>query len=290
MPGRRKSRSVKMAGLLDWLDIFGPEAEKQKEPSLHALPAPKGSLLPAPRPEERGLVQRPEGGTLKEKLLSILDIFGPSEGKETSLPVVFEEKAQPLTEAEKAPWDVMFEPSAEEEAPAFEMFQPPSPSEGRFPKYQFVRQGIPAVPYEGTDWGFPDVQQMAEHISGLINLDRVFMELGESRSTDGYQERLADAAFRGIPLYTPISIIDNKNFYTDFSEFYGIPWQLVEQVRSPEDFKREFLAPLGAILTEAFEMVKPEYLPGFFTVDYNSQDGKYWLYYVEPWLGRIPGP
>jgi hypothetical protein len=279
-----------MAGLLDWLDIFGPEAEKQKEPSLHALPAPKGSLLPALRPEERGLIQRPEQRTLKEKFLSIFDVFGPSEGKESSLPVLFEEKAQPLTESEKQPWDVMFQPSAEEEAAAFEMFQPSSPSEGRFPKYQFVRQGIPAVPYEGTEWGFPDVQQMAEHISGLINLDRVFMELGESRSTEGYQERLADAAFRGIPLYTPISIIDNKNFYTDFSEFYGIPWQLVEQVRSPEDFKREFLAPLGAILTEAFEMVKPEYLPGFFTVDYNSQDGKYWLYYVEPWLGRIPGP
>lgn len=293
MARRRKEVAARMGGLFDWLDVLGPEPEPesgQKKPK--GLPAP-GSRLPAlRRGEERGLIPTPPKETLAEKLLSIFDIFGPEEKRET-LPARIEEPQLPArAEEREGVWDVLFEPSPEvEERPVYEIFRPP-PEEIRAleTRYQFVHPGVTRIPYGEKEWEFPTVDEMARHLSKKIDLEKVFRELGEMRSTEGYEDLLADAAFRGIPLYTPVSVIDDRNFFTDFADFYGIPWSVVERYSTKEDLKRDILNTMGIILTEAFEYLKPDYLPGFFTVDYNSDDGRFWLYYIEPWIGRLPGP
>lgn len=298
---RRKEYTPRMSGLFDFLDpskegsifdAFGGKRAKGKAPEkalpeIHALPAPK-SQLPVQRQEERGLISPREG--FKEKFLSIFDVFGPAEmtpfKAPTLLPEEIRETPREMTQEKAAPWEAMFEPS--QERPIFEAA--PARQEEVSPRYRFVGSGITRIPYGEAEWKLPTVEQMAEHLAGVIDLDIVFDELGGSRMTSGYQDLIAEAAFRGVPLYTPVSVIDDKNFYTDFATFYGIPWAIVESMPSKEEFVSRLLNPLSLLLTEAFEAIKPEYLPGFFTVDYNIEDGKYWLFYVEPWLGRLPGP
>jgi hypothetical protein len=293
---RRKGKS-QMAGIFDFLDpskegsifeAFGSKPSKKPEKPLSqlpALPAPK-SQLPIPRPEERGLSIPKE--SVKEKLLSIFDVFGPTEMTVAKpAPLLPEEVRESQREVAKReePWEVMFEPSPE---------QPLSPIPVRpeevSPRYRFIGPSITRIPYGEREWGFPSAIEMAHHLEEIIDLDTVFDELYGSRLTSGYQDLLAEAAFHGVPLYTPISVIDDKNFFTDFAGFYGIPWSVVETMPSKEEFISRLLNPLSLVLTEAFEAMKPEFLPGFFTVAYNAHDGKYWLYYVEPWLGRLPGP
>jgi hypothetical protein len=288
MARRRKEPVARMDGLLDWLDIFGPEPEKGKKPPP-GLPAP-GSRLPALRKEERGLVPLPPKETLADKLLSLFDAFGPS--KKPGLPAQIEEETRlPAPAPTERVWDVLFEEASEEETPIYEMFQPSAaeaaPTSTRY--HFFGPQEIAKIPYGEGRWSFPSVDQMAEHLARMIDLGRIFRELGESRSTYGYQDLLADAAYRGYPLYTPISVIDDRNFFTDFAQFYGIPWSVVEGYRTNEEFKRDILSRMGITLTEAFEALKPDFLPGFFAVELNTEDNKHWLFYVEPWIGKLPG-
>jgi hypothetical protein len=270
---RRTEKRARMSGLLDIFDVFGPKPEKKRE--LPGLPAPKEQL---PSVREERLPAQKKKESLKEQLLSIFDVFGPR--KEEMLPA---ERVEKKESPKEAPWEMMFEPSAEEK-PIFEVYQPEEK-----PKYKFVHSGIARIPYEAENWNFPSSpEEMASYISGRLDVQAIFRELGESRETPGYQDLLAEYAFRGLPLYTPIIEIDPRNYYTDFAEFYSIPWSIVE--RYPEEiFRKEIVQPLNMFLSEAFEIMKPEYLPGFFTVDMDGETGKHWLYYVEPWLGRLPG-
>lgn len=296
---RRKENTVGMGGLFDFLDpskegsifdAFGkkpPKGRKEEDaPILPALPAPKGSQLPVVR-EERGGGLIPEKGTLKERLLSIFEPFGPPSeepSRAALIPEEIKETPQEMISESGTMWEAMFTPSPETR-PVYEAV----PVREDRPKYRFVSSQITKIPYGQSEWKFPTLVQMAENLKTKIDLNQVFTELGESRLTSGYQELLAEAAFRGFPLYMPITVIDDKNFYTDFAEFYGIPWSVMESSGSKEEIMANLIRPLGYLLTETFEVIKPDFLPGFFTVDYNGQDGKYWLFYVEPWLGRLPG-
>jgi hypothetical protein len=291
MAGRKKGRHVQMAGLFDWLDIFSPLPEQKRGADLPALPAPKS--LPVVRKEERGIIERPTGRTLKEQVVSLFDIFGPPakgvEDTRITAPVEagreispgFKEMMFPIHDEEGELPDI-FEEVGEERPIRIQV--PPE-------RYEFIRVGpgeVKRIPYESGEWMFPSEGEMAEHLERIIDFDKVFEEVYESTFTDDYQDRLTESVGQGIPLYTPLFKIDDRNLYSDFAEFYGIPWALVEQVRSPDEFKAQFLNPLGFILTEVFEAKKTKPLGGFFSVAYNGQDGKYWLYYVEPWLGRLP--
>lgn len=298
---RRKENVARMGGLFDFLDpskegsifdAFGKKPEKprkEQRPDLPALPAPKGSFLPALPEERRGGALIPKE-TIKEKLLSIFEAFGPAEEArhETAplIPEAIRETPQEMTSESGTMWEAMFAPTPEEQRPIFEAV----PVRQDRPKYRFVSPQITKIPYGAEkEWEFPTLAQMAENLKSKIDLSTVFEELIGNRMTSGYMELLAEAAFRGIPLYTPITVIDDKNFYTDFAEFYGIPWSVMESAGTKEELLANLLRPLGHLLTETFELIKPDMLPGFFTVDYNGQDGKYWLFYVEPWLGRLPG-
>lgn len=279
---RRKESVVALGGIFDFLDpskegsIFDafskPTNTRKEKKEFPALPAPKSSL-PAVRKTEGALTELKKE-KLKEKILSLF------------MPPLPEVKETRRAVAPEAPWEVMFskskdQPALYEEIPA-ERTEPIS-------RHQFIDTGLKRIPYGGP-WEAPDIQTMVDHLSEKVDLESVFQNLLENRSMPYYQDVLAEAAFRGIPLYVPISIIDDKNFFTDFADFYGIPWSVVERMSSPEEFFVKVLSPLSIVLTEAFEVLKPDGLPGFFTVDHNGTDGHYWLYYVEPWLGRLPGP
>lgn len=270
----RKSK-VDMSGF-DMFDIFGRKPEEKPRPQ--GLPAPK-SRLPALRKEGGAIIPAPRKETLKEKFLSIFQGFGPKE-ETKNLPIPVEAE-----ETEKgSPWEMMFSPSPEQEGrPIYEV------QRGESPRYEFVHSGIRKIPYGEQEWDFPSVELMAAQLRSKMDVDGIFGKLGDIRSTEGYQDLLAEYAFRGAPLYTPLDIIDRENFYTDFAYFYDIPWSVVEAYPGGS-FLTEVIRPLNIILTEAFELIKPEFLPGFFMVDIDQASGKHWLYYVEPWLGRLPGP
>lgn len=268
MPGR-KSRSIRMSGLFDWLDSL---KSKRKAPtsSLIALPAP-GSGLPAQLPEKKSLIERAPTRALKERLTSALNFFSvPSQGL-----IRPEGKALSKEPTKKLSWDLRFEPEEEE-----------IPHELLAPAQEDVLI-MPGRTQESRGWAFPDMHGMATQLANQLDLHGIFDGLLRMRENPEYEEALADQTSRGAPLYTPVSVIDDNNFYVDFGAFYGIPDEIVESMRTPEEFQRDYLSPLGLLLTQTFEEIQPEGLPGFFVVDYNSQDGKYWLFYGEPWVGSL---
>jgi hypothetical protein len=273
MPGR-KPRAHRMSGLFDFFDALRSKGKKPQE-NLPALPAPKTGL-PAIVPEQHGLIQRAPTKALKERLLSALDFFSvPSQGLAPA--------GEPPKEApKKSSWDLRIEPEEEPEEISHELLAP----EGEEEEEAEVLPGYDRSP-EG--WAFPDIDDMVALLRERLDIEGIFQGLLRMRTDPAYEEALAHLTSQGVPLYTPVSIIDERNFYHDFARFYGIPEQVLGAVGSPEEFVRDYLTPLGLVLTQAMDELKPEDLPGFFTVDYNSQDGKYWLFYVEPWLGRLPG-
>lgn len=297
-----------MSGLFDWLkpskegslfDIFGPPKSKRKEegPALPALPAPK-SQLPTVHRENLPSPKR----SIKEKLLSIFDFMPPAKKEGSGL--ILREKFLPpslipaqdsrmVEPPRESPWEAMFSEPSEEERPLREMFSHEpvqEPSQGEVSRYEFIH-GIKRLPYaHGAEpWSLPSYEELAQHLESKIDLEKVFEQLEADRSTQAYQDLLVESTFNGVPLYTPITVIDDKNLFTDFADFYGITWNVVEQIKDEEEF-HALLRDLNMVLTEALETLKPEGLPGFFTIGYNAQKMNHWLYYVEPWMGRIPGP
>lgn len=251
--------------------------------------------LPALQKEETQLPARYEEPAQKKSMFAVF-APKPEKAQKAMVPVEPKEPAAPS----KPFWEMMFRPSQEAQKPQkpqasmFEFMAPAEPEPVQeYPRYQFV-QGPKKLPYGSPSaWEVPFPNAMAERLANRLDLDAIFNHLEETRQTDEYQDNLADYSYRGLPLYTPIDIIDDKNLYTDFADFYGIPWSVVEEYANHPDgerlFREEVLGPLHMVLTEAFEGLKPLGLPGFFMIEKNETLGKHWLYYVEPWLGRLPG-
>jgi hypothetical protein len=146
------------------------------------------------------------------------------------------------------------------------------------------------------EWRLPTAEQLAEHFRRTNNLEGMWETIRNARAHPEFKIDQVAYYRRGIPMIIKLDPIVFQETYTDFANFYGIPWGVIamyldvprEQAKAGEDALWEsVLSPLNAMLPDAFEILKPADLPGYFNASFTEPKGTYWLSYVEPML---PGP
>jgi hypothetical protein len=96
----------------------------------------------------------------------------------------------------------------------------------------------------------------------------------------------------------PIDPVVYQEVYTDYANFYGIPWNVMsmyltvpegQRKAAEEALQNNVISPLNAMVPEAFDILRPPDIPGFFNVTFTEPGGEYWLFYIEPKLeGLLP--
>lgn len=304
-----------MSGVLDFFrkkpgqkslfDVFKTEAKSQ----LPALPAPseKPGLPALPKEEKKSLfafmdpsAPPPPKSELKKKVLSFLNVLKPTE-----LPKA--QDAPPPPPQPMAPWQEMF-PAQEEPAPSgmFEQMMKVEPPPPPPPKYIFFSPSAPAerqpirahgLPTPSTspvmEWTLPTVEQLAAHFQATNDLPAIWNAIREARAHPDFKKDQLIYSWQGQPMVIPLDPIVYQEFYTDFSNFYGIPWGVISMYLDvPKEHEKagkdalwnNVLSPLNSMIPDVFEMLKPGDIPGFFNVTFTEPSGQYWLYYIEPKL------
>lgn len=300
-----------MSGVLDFFrkkpgqkslfDVFKTPSKSQ----LPALPIPAEKPgLPAPIKEEKKSLfafmdptaPPPPKSHLKEKALSFLNVLKRTEPKKA-------QDVPPPPSQPMAPWQEMF-PVREEPAPS-EMFaqsdEPPPPS-----RYVFLSPSAPAeqrpprahgLPAPSTspvmEWTLPTVEQLAAHFQETNDLPSIWNAIREARAHPDFRKDQLIYSWQGQPMVIPLDPIVYQEMYTDFSNFYGIPWGVISmyldvpaqhEKAGKDALWNNVLSPLNSMIPDVFEILKPDDIPGFFNVTFTEPSGKYWLYYIEPKL------
>lgn len=307
-----------MSGVFDFF-------RKSKQKSLFdafesgaLIPAP--SQLPASPKEKKSLIQRllpPVPGlpaeirketgpkkSLIQRLLPPLPSF-PSEKRQEPEVIPEREPAPPVE------WGEMFSKSSEE-PPVSGMFEKMVEQEELPPpKYVFINPSVPpetpvrphGLPPSRTapvmEWSFPSASQLADHFQRTLKLPEIFSEVRALRATPEFKKDQIEYSWQGLPMMIPLEPIVYQEKYTDWANFYGIPWGVIQMYMDvPPEYQKEgddalwnnVLSPLNWLLPEAFEKLKPPDLPGFFNVSFTEPNGEYWLYYIEPMLKGVSVP
>lgn len=307
----RRSRQKEMSGIFDFLR--GKKRSEQK--SLFDVFAKPSTQLPALPSQPGGITPTPQ-----EKS-SVVDIFRPKPHlpakvepgkKEISLPEVFAPKlpsrAQGVPPEKAVEWGTIIpSPPPQQIAPVSEVvrevFRPTSPPP---PKYVFVRPSEPpqveakrgyemiVAPQKRLEWQLPTVEQLAEHFRRTNNLGAMWDYIRSVRGSLDFKKDQLIASWRGDPMVVPLDPVVFKEKFTDFANFYGIPWAVMETyLNAPPEHEKEaedalfadVISPLNVMVPEAFEMLKPQDIPGFFNVSFMDPSGQYYLFYVEPLMG-----
>lgn len=305
-----------MSGLFDFFN----KKPEQKSVSKPLLPF-KSSLPSLPSPSTKP--------THKEEQQSIFAIFKPQpqlparvETRKPSPFNILAPKNKPRAETAPRPKKPMirFPEAQEEKGEVRDIFKevlkpeaPPPPP--RTPtRYTFLRpsnipQTVPIQPYglpapattSPREWPLPTPTQMAERFHRTMNLPAMWDEIRSIREMPEFRRDQAKYYKQGAPMMVPVDPVVYQEVYTDFANFYGIPWEVMtmyldvpasHQKEAEEALWDKVLSPLNAMVPEAFEMLKPPDLPGFFNVSFTEPGGEYWLYYIEPLiegLNILPG-
>ena len=297
----RKENRQEMSGLFDFWKKKkkGPEEKSLFEGLIPALPTPH---LPSAPKEKRSLFsiltpksQLPARQESKQKSPSPFSILAPK---------------REVTERIQAPTPkpmIKFPKAQEEKGEIKDLFKEvlrPKPRPGTTPnRYIFLRPsappekiairpyGLPAPASPVMEWTMPTPSQLAEHFKTKMNLNGIWDMIRNARAMPGFREDQIANFEQGLPMILPIDPVVYQEFYTDFANFYGIPWNVIgtyldvppaRQKEAEESLWNNVLSPLNAMVPEAFEILKPSDLPGFFNVSFTDPNGEYWLYYIEP--------
>jgi len=275
-----------MSGLFD----FMKKPKKPEQKSLYPAPIP-ASNLPAP----------------VEKKLNPLSIFKPQSTlpvKKKETPGFFSalipsapEKQEVIPApppASRAP-AVAFPMAEEEKGEVRDIFAPMRPPQAPQPtpatRYVFIKPsappatlprvyGLPApAPQPVREWGLPNPYQLAEHFKKLLDLPQIWDRIRDIRAMPAFKYEQIENYRIGIPMVIPITPVVYREFYIDFAEFYGVPWSVVsaymnvpaEQVKmADEALWNNVFSPLNSMVPEAFEILKPLDIPGFFNVSFTN--------------------
>lgn len=263
----------------------------------------RGSLPPSPK-ESRGLIPRspasPAVAPAKKEKRSLIDFFVPK--LEVFVPKKEEERAIAPRERSKPErgmsfWERALGPPEEPEEPQpIEGFFAPAPiQEQPEPFREGPKPTLLHVPAIETYWQLPSVKELASWFQGTLDTPHLFADLEKVRKSREFLSAMARQTVSGQPVIVPVSTVVWQEFYTDFANFYGIPIAVIESYLQGAETQRErdaadqklwdeVIAPLNFRLTEAFDLLKPGDLPGFFTVTYREENMTYWLYYIEAML------
>jgi hypothetical protein len=311
----KKGKRQEMSGLFDFFkkkkeseerSLFDPSSPSQ-------LPALPGGNLPAvPREAQRSIFsilapksQLPAKIEPKKKTLSPFSIF-----KSKAVPP----QEKPALPVPSRPFAAMFPKAKEEKEESIrELFKgvikkSPAPTSNRYifiapsrpPELLPVRpHGLPAPSTSPVmEWSLPTAEQLAGHFQKTMKLPGIWDMIRDARAHPAFRADQIAYYEQGIPMMIPIDPIVFQETYTDFANFYGIPWNVITmfldvpaqyQKDAEEALWKSVLSPLNAMLPDAFEMLKPDDLPGFFNASFKEPKGEYWLNYVEPLSGGGPG-
>lgn len=321
-----KAKRQEMSGIFDFFkkkkeseqkslfDVFAPGSGAM-------IPAPSSGLPAAPKEEKKSIfafldpkskppaqlpAQLPAQVEPKKKGLSIFDVLKPK----AVIPV--QEPPPPAPSQPMAAWAEMFPVQAEPEPPPSAMFEKIMRTEEPPPKYVFIAPSSPpelkpkrpySLPAPSTapvvEWTIPDARQLAEHFRQTMDLPAMWNMIREVRAHPEFRNDMLAHYWKGIPMIVPVDPIVFREKYTDFANFYGIPWGVIQMYLDvPEAYYRmgeeavwkNVLSPLNATLPDAFEILKPDDLPGFFSASFKEPTGEYWLNYIEPMLESPEDP
>lgn len=294
----RKRNRQEMSGLFDF---FSKKKKGPEQQSLFALPP--SSNLPTQYPAEKRSpfsILAPKSqlpGKAEPRKPSPFSIFAPKQE---------EVRERPASAPSRPP--IQFPQATEETGEVKEIFKvltPPAAPAAKNPnRYIFVRpsappERIPLRPYglpapvaaPVTEWTMPLPSQLAEHFRSKMNLPGMWDMIRETRAMPGFREEQLENFQKGVPMFVRVDPVVYQEFYTDFANFYGIPWDVmaryldvapIHQKEAEESLWNNVISPLNSMVPEAFEILKPPDLPGFFNVSFTEPSGEYWLYYIEP--------
>lgn len=304
----RRTRQNEMSGFWDLFKRKKTPEQKAlfdvfaKPPSqLPALPSRPGEIVPAP------------------KKPSLIDVFRPKTQlpakpapakKEISLPEVLAPKlpARPRPPEKAVEWTALIPRETPEEAkPLSEVARTAfKPRDLPPPKYVFIQPSAPpeveakrayelvVAPQTRAEWKLPTREELADHFRKTNDLEAMWNFIRDVRSNPAFKKDQVVASWRGDPMLVPLDPVVYKEKFTDFANFYGIPWGVMQMYLSvppeqadvaEEALWTDVLSPLNAMVPEAFELLKPQDIPGFFNVSFMEPSGQYYLFYVEPLIG-----
>lgn len=311
---RRKSRQ-ELAGVLDWFKKKPREergltvpSEERPRPSMFAAFAPP--QLPAERREESRLPATPREQQKRGWAMRLFEAFAPSAQPEppppTRLPAPAQEQGPsdwervfgPPPQAEDpTPQEMIVPPPTVEEMLPVDIFQQPTSESAERRNYTFIR--LPRL--RVGEWATPTPAELGEHFKSIYDTERIFADVRAARSLRGWNQGVMEAGELGLPLSIPVTDIVQQNFFTDFAKFYNIPWTVMQRylagantdaevAAAQQQILKDVIDPMNQRVGEAFEMIKPADLPGWFWVGYNENQGGWLLYYLEAMLGpqRLP--
>lgn len=183
-----------------------------------------------------------------------------------------------------------------ETPPRYVFLEPSAPPEVYPPR----ARALPSASQAQKEWSLPSVEELADHLNRTLDLDAIFRDLKTIRSSPDFKKDQVRLAKQGLPMMIPVERIVYQESYTDFFSFYGIPWSVFEsytswaktpkeEIEADKNLWLQVIMPLNDLVTDAFEFLKPDKLPGFFVVETDDQLDFYYLYYVEPMLENLEG-
>lgn len=300
----RIARRKEMSGIFD---LFKGKKKSEQKSLIDVFGK---AQLPAVAPQELIQQQKPKPSSPIDVFRSKPQLPAQREpARRAALPEVFVPKP-PSAVAPTKPREWTSVVPVQPEAPskpvseavreAFRQEQPEAP------KYVFVRPSAPpeiqakrkyemiVSPQQRLDWQLPTVEQLAEHFKRTNSLDDMWNFIRQVRSDPEFKKEQLASSWRGVPMIVPLDPVVYREKFTDFANFYGIPWAVMEtylnvppeQEKAAEDaLFAEVISPLNVLVPEAFEMLKPKDLPGFFNISFMEPGGQYYLFYIEPLLG-----
>ena len=299
-----KKAKRELSGIFDFWKKKKKEPEQKAvlevfRPGLPALPAPPSLPVPAKppkrpvfevfRPETRLPAKPTPAGTMaphevfsRKELIPLPGTKPPAEKKpmELVVPSFMEEEFSVPTEAVEK----VFAPPREEEPLKYVFVQPSRTLEPAAPGGELIVPGVSPI----MGFRIPTPPELADHFRKTLELPALFDEVRRIRSTQEFVNSQLASYDRGEPALIPLDPVVYREMYTDFSKFYGIPWSLMDSFLSrptgAEELWTHVIAPLNSMVADAFEILKPEDIPGFFTVSFVEPSMEYWLFYVEPLL------
>jgi hypothetical protein len=192
----------------------------------------------------------------------------------------------------------MFESISTEEEPTNKYFYlRPSATPVMTPQRHYGLPTVSTAPV--VEWAFPEPKQLADHFRKNMHLEEIWNYIRRSRLDQRFKQDQIIYYRQGIPMVIPIDPIVYQEIYTDFANFYGIPWEVMSMYLSapPEEQKaaedalwKNVISPFNAMLPEAFEQLKPRDLPGYFNASFREPSGQYWLNYIEPLFVKPKDP
>lgn len=298
----RKTRQ-EMSGIFDFF-------KKKKDPEQRSLFAPSlpPQNLPVLREEKKSpfsILKAKEDQPARAKTQSpgFFSMLSPKKEKQKEAPR--ETPRAPSTPAIRFP----YARDEDQQGKLKDLFQgilkeePPKKNPNR---YVFINpsmppQAIPLRPYgmptasssPVMEWTLPTPSQLAEHFRVKQNLNAMWDEIRAIRATPEFKKDQLIYSWQGLPMMIPLDPVVYQEMYTDFANFYGIPWDVMsiylsvpgdQQKAAEEALWNNVLSPLNAMVPEAFEILKPPDLSGYFNVSFTEPKGEYWLFYVEPKL------